>query len=299
MEALKPRCSAFRPHPHRSDRVRRLARLLVLGRDDSTDPCGGSSRRARPARRRTRRLVGAVDRRVPGCREAPRRARARRAQHRRASRPRTRSRRPAPRARARTRRRRGSVVACSLLGRERLMGRQPQYFDEPKRSDGAAVREDRGAARVSPSSPGSPAVSGLPPAGRTRVADDVDLPAGETVGEAGVLPSLPSRAQRSSGRRPWPRGPRRRGRPRARAPRSAFTTKRAGSGFHGMMSIFSPRSSERPSAREPRGPTHADRVDALGVRLDRDLGAVAGLAGDARISTRPSAISTPRARTAS
>ena len=34
--------------------------------------------------------------------------------------------------------------------------------------------------------------------------------------------------------------------------------------------------------REPRGPTQApDRVDALRVRLDRDLGAVARLAGDA------------------
>jgi hypothetical protein len=34
--------------------------------------------------------------------------------------------------------------------------------------------------------------------------------------------------------------------------------KRAGSVFHGMMSIFSPRSSETTiRTREPRGPTHA------------------------------------------
>ena len=39
---------------------------------------------------------------------------------------------------------------------------------------------------------------------------------------------------------------------------SAFATKRAGSGFHGMMSIFSPRSSDTTiRTRDPRGPTQA------------------------------------------
>jgi len=45
---------------------------------------------------------------------------------------------------------------------------------------------------------------------------------------------------------------------RTRAGDRAFATKRAGSLFHGMMSIFSPRSSETTMrTREPRGPTHA------------------------------------------
>jgi hypothetical protein len=49
-----------------------------------------------------------------------------------------------------------------------------------------------------------------------------------------------------------------------------------------MMSIFSPRSSETTMrTREPRGPTQAPTgIDAVGVRDDRDLRAVAGLAGD-------------------
>ena len=39
---------------------------------------------------------------------------------------------------------------------------------------------------------------------------------------------------------------------------SAFATKRAGSSLYGMMSIFSPRSSETTMrTRDPRGPTHA------------------------------------------
>jgi hypothetical protein len=69
---------------------------------------------------------------------------------------------------------------------------------------------------------------------------------------------------------------------RTRAGDSAFATKRAGSGFHGMMSIFSPRSSDTTMrTREPRGPTHAPTGSTpLGVRLDRDLRAVARLAGD-------------------
>ncbi len=45
---------------------------------------------------------------------------------------------------------------------------------------------------------------------------------------------------------------------RTRAGESALATKRAGSSFQGMMSIFSPRSSETTMrTREPRGPTQA------------------------------------------
>ncbi len=45
---------------------------------------------------------------------------------------------------------------------------------------------------------------------------------------------------------------------RTRAGESALATKRAGSVFHGMMSIFSPRSSDTTMrTREPRGPTQA------------------------------------------
>ena len=45
---------------------------------------------------------------------------------------------------------------------------------------------------------------------------------------------------------------------RTRAGASAFAMNRAGSSFHGMMSIFSPRSSPTTiRTREPRGPTQA------------------------------------------
>ena len=45
---------------------------------------------------------------------------------------------------------------------------------------------------------------------------------------------------------------------RTRAGDRAFATKRAGSSLNGMMSIFSPRSSDTTMrTREPRGPTHA------------------------------------------
>src|SRR3954453_19071645 len=91
---------------------------------------------------------------------------------------------------------------------------------------------------------------------------------------------------------------------RTRAGDSALAMKRAGSSLNGMMSIFSPRSSETTMrTREPRGPTQAptgstpgpggtprifgprpdagaDRIDAGGVRNDRDLRAVARLARD-------------------
>ena len=63
---------------------------------------------------------------------------------------------------------------------------------------------------------------------------------------------------------------------------SALATNRAGSSFHGMMSIFSPRSSDTTMrTRDPRGPTQAPTGSTpCTLRLDRDLGAVAGLAGD-------------------
>ena len=49
-----------------------------------------------------------------------------------------------------------------------------------------------------------------------------------------------------------------------------------------MMSIFSPRSSDddHAHARAARADAGADRIDALDARLDGDLRAVAGLAGD-------------------
>ena len=69
---------------------------------------------------------------------------------------------------------------------------------------------------------------------------------------------------------------------RTRAGESALATNRAGSGFQGMMSIFSPRSSDTTMrTREPRADAGADRVDLLDVRLDGDLRAVARLACDA------------------
>src|SRR5437016_1565357 len=62
---------------------------------------------------------------------------------------------------------------------------------------------------------------------------------------------------------------------RTRAGESAFATKRAGSGFHGMMSIFSPRSSETTMrTREPRGPTHAP-TGSTPCACDRLLAAAA------------------------
>ena len=70
---------------------------------------------------------------------------------------------------------------------------------------------------------------------------------------------------------------------RTRAGESALATKRAGSSLWGMMSIFSPRSSETTiRTREPRGPTQAPTGSTPSAwEIDGDLRAVAGLAGDA------------------
>ncbi len=90
---------------------------------------------------------------------------------------------------------------------------------------------------------------------------DVDAPAGEAGGETGVL-ALAADRQRElvvgHGSRS-PGGSRRRRAPRARgAGLRALATNRAGSSLKGMMSIFSPRSSETTMrTRDPRGPTHA------------------------------------------
>src|SRR6184192_4366540 len=80
---------------------------------------------------------------------------------------------------------------------------------------------------------------------------------------------------------------------RTRAGDSAFAMNRAGSVFHGMMSIFSPRSSDTTMrTREPRGPTHAPTgstpwaCDSTAI-LERYPGSRA----TPRISTSPSAIS--------
>ncbi len=70
---------------------------------------------------------------------------------------------------------------------------------------------------------------------------------------------------------------------RTRAGESALATKRAGSSLWGMMSIFSPRSSETTMrTREPRGPTQAPTGSTPSAwEIDGDLRAVAGLTGDA------------------
>ena len=62
---------------------------------------------------------------------------------------------------------------------------------------------------------------------------------------------------------------------------SALATKSAGSSENGTMSIFSPRSSltTMRTAGAAGADAGADRVDVVVVRPDRDLRAVAGLAG--------------------
>ena len=74
---------------------------------------------------------------------------------------------------------------------------------------------------------------------------------------------------------------------RTRAGERALATNRANSVFHGMMSIFSPRTRRRPCGRGSRGDRRgADGVDALGMRLDGDIGAVARLTATPRMTTR-------------
>ncbi len=80
---------------------------------------------------------------------------------------------------------------------------------------------------------------------------------------------------------------------RTRAGESAFATKRAGSSLNGMMSIFSPRSSDTTiRTRDPLGPTHAPTGSTpslwdMTAIFDRQPGSRA----TSVISTRLSAIS--------
>ena len=96
--------------------------------------------------------------------------------------------------------------------------------------------------------------------GELGVGLDVDLPAGEAGGQAGVQALLADRERElvvgDDDRRLLRLVVDETS--RTRAGDSAFAMNRAGSVFHGMMSIFSPRSSETTMrTREPRGPTHA------------------------------------------
>ena len=80
---------------------------------------------------------------------------------------------------------------------------------------------------------------------------------------------------------------------RTRAGESALATKRAGSSLKGMMSIFSPRSSDTTMrTRDPRGPTQAPTGSTPEVwETTAILERYPGSRATFWISTRPSAIS--------
>ena len=151
-----------------------------------------------------------------------------------------------------------------------------------------AVREDRRAAAG-----GVALVAGLAAAvgrvglllGELGVADDVDLPAGEPVREAGVHALLADRERELVVGHDDRRllglvvevdlaHARRRERLRDEA-------RRLGVPRDDVDLLAAELRDDHADARAARPDAGADRVDALGVRLDGDLRAVAGLAGDA------------------
>src|SRR6185312_27346 len=189
------------------------------------------------------------------------------------------------------RHRRGDRDRCTggRIARDRLVGRDAAVL-RPRQGcvrAALAVREKRGAAAGE-----VPAAVVLAGEGRIglllrelRIGLDVDLPAREARGEAGVEPLLADRERELVVRHDDGRVAalvvdvdlaHARGRERLRD-----EPRRLGVPRDDVDLLAAELGDDHADARAARADAGADRVDALGVRLDRDLRAVARLAGDA------------------